>query len=270
MTRESCPALFDGVRTVMYSGYDYEEYCCRYLKKCGYKHIRQTQRAKDHGVDIIATKRRKKYAFQCKYYEKNVGNRAVQEAYTGCSYYECDVPVVITNAGFTKNAIHEAQTLGVELISGVDIKRRHHYVRWMVTCMLLVALFACMPQEWRHFLDGKFEDLLENSRFVGILLDLVLVTAAVLAVRGYMIVFGRKRNEDMEDDEIEDDDAESDEIEEGDDGGVSEIDDDDENVSGIEDEDADVSDNEDDDADSDGIIDDAASEPEDNDDSGEI
>lgn len=241
MTRESCPALFDDVRTAMYSGYDYEEYCCRYLKKCGYKHIRQTQRAKDHGVDIIATKRRKKYAFQCKYYEKNVGNRAVQEAYTGCSYYECDVPVVITNAEFTKNAIHEAQTLGVELISGVDIKRRHHYVRWIVTCLLLVVLLVCMPQEWRHFLDGEFEDLLENSRFAGILLDLVLVTAAVLAVRGYMIVFGRKRNEDMEDDGdsngIIDDDTDSDVIDEADrDSGENEEDD------------ADVSKNEEDDA----------------------
>ena len=47
----------------MYTGYDYEEYCCRYLKSKGYKHIKQTPRAKDHGIDIIAQKHRKKYAF---------------------------------------------------------------------------------------------------------------------------------------------------------------------------------------------------------------
>ena len=112
----------------MYTGYDYEEYCCRYLKSKGYKHIKQTPRAKDHGIDIIAQKHRKKYAFQCKYYGKKVGNRAVQEAYTGCSYYDCDIPVVITNSTFTKNAIEEAQTLGVKLIDSVDIRRKQNIV----------------------------------------------------------------------------------------------------------------------------------------------
>lgn len=132
----------------MYSGYDYEEYCCEYLRKKGYKHIQLTPRAGDHGIDIIAVKRRKKYAFQCKYYEGKVGNRAVQEAYTGCSFYECDIPVVMTNSEFTKNAVMEAERLGVELIEGVEIRRKTHFIlRLFVAALIALAIIQLFSQD---------------------------------------------------------------------------------------------------------------------------
>ncbi len=97
------------------NGEEYEKYICRQMKKYGYKKIQTTSRTGDHGVDILALAGRKTYAVQCKFYSANVGNYAVQEAYTGCAYYECDVPVVVTNMLFTKQAKQEAEKLGVEL-----------------------------------------------------------------------------------------------------------------------------------------------------------
>jgi hypothetical protein len=47
----------------MYTGYDYEEYCCEYLKKQRYRHISQTPKSGDHGVDIIAVKHGKNMLF---------------------------------------------------------------------------------------------------------------------------------------------------------------------------------------------------------------
>lgn len=162
----------------MYTGYDYEEYCCRYLKSKGYKHIKQTPRAKDHGIDIIAQKHRKKYAFQCKYYGKKVGNRAVQEAYTGCSYYDCDIPVVITNSSFTKNAIEEAQTLGVKLIDSVDIRRKHNIFLLIVVAVVLIGLlYAVMPDS--KIIDNLIGNIFDDYRSALTVLAVFLMLAAL-------------------------------------------------------------------------------------------
>ena len=44
-----------------------------------------------------------------------VGNKAVQEAYAGANFYDCDKAVVMTNITFTKSATQLAQKLDVEL-----------------------------------------------------------------------------------------------------------------------------------------------------------
>lgn len=108
------------------NGEEYEEYICRQMRKSGYKNIRTTSVTGDHGVDILASSGKKTYAVQCKFYSSNVGNYAVQEAYTGCAYYECDVPVVVTNKLFTKQAKQEAEKLGVELWeeNKIPVRRR--------------------------------------------------------------------------------------------------------------------------------------------------
>ena len=178
----------------MYTGYDYEEYCCRYLKSKGYKHIKQTPRAKDHGIDIIAQKRRKKYAFQCKYYGKKVGNRAVQEAYTGCSYYDCDIPVVITNSTFTKNAIEEAQTLGVKLIDSVDIRRKHNIFLLIVVAVVLIGLlYAVMPDS--KIIDNLIGNIFDDYRSALIVLAVFLMLAA-LGIRKAFKSISYSRTED--------------------------------------------------------------------------
>ena len=193
----------------MYTGYDYEEYCCRYLKSKGYKHIKQTPRAKDHGIDIIAQKHRKKYAFQCKYYGKKVGNRAVQEAYTGCSYYDCDIPVVITNSTFTKNAIEEAQTLGVKLIDSVDIRRKHNIFLLIVVAVVLIGLlYAVMPDS--KIIDNLIGNIFDDYRSALTVLAVFLMLAA-LGIRKAFKSISYSRTEDdglQEDGSTKEDDSE--------------------------------------------------------------
>lgn len=97
------------------SGEDYERAMCRKLRRYGFRKIRATAASGDHGTDILAVRKGISYAIQCKYYSYPVGNHAVQEAYTGCAYYGCDVPAVLTNSTFTANARREAERIGVEL-----------------------------------------------------------------------------------------------------------------------------------------------------------
>lgn len=105
------------------TGQEYEKFCAGYLRKHGYTDIEMTKATGDNGVDIIARKGKEKYAVQCKYYSKNVGNAAVQEAYSGARYYRCDRAVVMTNAEFTAPACELAAELGVSLMPGIVPKR---------------------------------------------------------------------------------------------------------------------------------------------------
>ena len=198
----------------MYTGYDYEEYCCRYLKSKGYKHIKQTPRAKDHGIDIIAQKHRKKYAFQCKYYGKKVGNRAVQEAYTGCSYYDCDIPVVITNSTFTKNAIEEAQTLGVKLIDSVDIRRKHNIFLLIVVAVVLIGLlYAVMPDS--KIIDNLIGNIFDDYRSALIVLAVFLMLAALGIRKAFKSISYSRTEDDSEEEYDSTDEADSAEDEDG-------------------------------------------------------
>lgn len=102
------------------NGLDYEKYCFDWLKKQGYRNIQLTRASGDQGIDILACRNRKKYGFQCKYYQKPVGNEAVQQAYSGCAYYHCDLGGVITNNSFTRSAIALAEETGILLYEKVE------------------------------------------------------------------------------------------------------------------------------------------------------
>ena len=104
-----------GFQTTCSSGEEYEMICCQKLRQHGFTHVQTTPRTGDHGIDILAKRSGRKYAIQCKYYSSPVGNHAVQEAFSGCSYYGYHIPIVLTNNVFTTNAIDEAQRLGVQL-----------------------------------------------------------------------------------------------------------------------------------------------------------
>ncbi len=97
------------------SGEEFEWFCTSILEKNGYTNIITTPVSGDHGVDIITEKDSIKYAIQCKYYSSPVGNKAVQEVFSGRAFYKCDIAVVMTNNTFTKQAIQEATALGVKL-----------------------------------------------------------------------------------------------------------------------------------------------------------
>ena len=56
-------------------------------------------------IEIIAEKNGMKYAVQCKHYSSNVGNHAVQEAFSGKSIYNADVAVVMFYSNNVKNSI---------------------------------------------------------------------------------------------------------------------------------------------------------------------
>lgn len=96
-----------------YEGRCFESACAEYLRACGFRKIKLTKGSGDQGVDIIATYRGELYAVQCKYYSKNVGNKAVQEVYSGMQYHGCDRAIVMTNAGFTRYARELAESLEV-------------------------------------------------------------------------------------------------------------------------------------------------------------
>ena len=97
------------------NGYEYEELCAKFLRKSGFKNVEVTSGSGDQGIDVIGYKDKKKYGIQCKCYEGTVGNKAVQEAYSGAAYYECDVAVVMTDSRFSAPARELADSLDVVL-----------------------------------------------------------------------------------------------------------------------------------------------------------
>ena len=91
------------------SGWDFERYCADCLLKKGFTKAEVTSGSGDHGVDIIAEQNGIRFGIQCKLYQGQIPNKAVQEAYTGASYYDCDVAVIMSNSELTRQAQVEAK-----------------------------------------------------------------------------------------------------------------------------------------------------------------
>jgi len=106
--------------------YEYEHYCASILRKNGWD-AKTTKGSGDHGVDIVA----KSYgidesfeiilAIQCKLYSSNVGNAAIQEVVTGMKFWNAQIPIVVTNANYTKQAIEIARVHKVYLLHHDDL-----------------------------------------------------------------------------------------------------------------------------------------------------
>ena len=114
-----------GVNNEM-SGSDYEEYCSNILSNAGWK-VSITKASNDQGVDIVAEIENLKYCIQCKRYSNPVGNKAVQEVYAGKDHYGGTHSVLVSNAGFTKSAKELAKSLGVILISDIELDKLENY-----------------------------------------------------------------------------------------------------------------------------------------------
>lgn len=97
------------------SGIYFERVLCEILKANGYTDVETTKASNDYGIDVLAEKDGVTYAIQCKCYSSTVGNKAVQEAYTGKDFYNRMVAVVATNSTFSKSAIETAKTTRVLL-----------------------------------------------------------------------------------------------------------------------------------------------------------
>lgn len=96
-------------------GHDFEYFCADILKKNGFSNVEVTQGSGDQGIDILATKDGIKYGIQCKCYSSDIGNKAVQEAFSGKTFYNCHVGAVLTNRYFTASAKELAEKSGVLL-----------------------------------------------------------------------------------------------------------------------------------------------------------
>lgn len=101
------------------NGYKYEHHAAKYLKKHGFSNIKVTKASGDYGADIIANKRGRRYAIQCKYYSRPVGLKAVQEVVAAKRYYHCSKAMVITNNTYTRQARVLAKTNSVQLVENI-------------------------------------------------------------------------------------------------------------------------------------------------------
>lgn len=97
------------------SGVYFENVLCEILEVNGFTNIETTKVTNDNGIDVLAEKDGITYAIQCKCYSSTVGNKSVQEAYTGKGFYHRMVAVVATNSTFSKSAIETAKTTQVLL-----------------------------------------------------------------------------------------------------------------------------------------------------------
>ena len=102
------------------SGDEYENYCKYILKQRGWI-VELTPKSGDQGVDLIATKEYLKVCIQCKRYSKPVGNKAIQEIFTGKQFYSGSHGVLVSNAGFTKSAKSLASKTGIILLSDENL-----------------------------------------------------------------------------------------------------------------------------------------------------
>lgn len=108
--KPSVEKVFDNM-----DGHSFEYYCADILSKNGFQNVKVTQGSGDQGIDILAEKDGIKYGIQCKCYSSDIGNKAVQEAFAGKTYYGCHVAVVLTNRHFTRSAKQLSETNNVLL-----------------------------------------------------------------------------------------------------------------------------------------------------------
>jgi hypothetical protein len=101
-------------------GIDFEYWCAARIEEQGWA-ARVSKATGDQGVDIEAMRDGITVAIQCKRYADPIGNKSVQEAFTGMTHYRADAAVVIGTGGFTKAALELATNTGVILLDAENI-----------------------------------------------------------------------------------------------------------------------------------------------------
>jgi len=102
------------------SGVEFEQFLAGLFRAQGYA-IELTPISGDYGADLILSKDGNRIAVQAKRHIGSVGVKAVQEALSGQSYYQCHTAWVITTGAFTINALELAKKSGVKMIGRSDI-----------------------------------------------------------------------------------------------------------------------------------------------------
>lgn len=106
--------------TVPSNGVDFEYWCAARIEEQGWN-VRVSKASGDQGVDIEAMKDGTLVAIQCKRYAQPIGNKSVQQAYTGATHYSANKAVVIGTGGYTRAAVELAANTGVILIDAENI-----------------------------------------------------------------------------------------------------------------------------------------------------
>ena len=126
-----------------------------------------------------------------------MGNKAVQEVYAAATFYDCDRAVVMTNATFTSGAVELAETLGVELMPGIDFAKKRFGVIGLVLLIAMVAMGGLLyiaiakPElpEWLSFLQPERIADPRNIAFLsaGTVLSLLLLIMRCRRPRSYAL-----------------------------------------------------------------------------------
>lgn len=101
-------------------GVGFEEWVAESLRVFGWT-ASTTKATGDQGVDVIAEQNKIKIAIQCKLYSGSVGNKAVQEVYSGMKHNALNCAAVISTGNYTKSAHELSKSTGVILISHLEI-----------------------------------------------------------------------------------------------------------------------------------------------------
>ena len=112
------------------TGIQFERYCMKLLELYGFVDVRGTEVTGDSGVDILCKEGTtgERYAIQCKRWAKSLGNKVVQEIYTGAAlksitFHQPVRAAVMTNSYFTQDAQKAAHKLGVILWDAEDVQK---------------------------------------------------------------------------------------------------------------------------------------------------
>jgi restriction system protein len=97
------------------SGHEFEEKLALMFRSLGYRAEIVGTKGGDFGGDLVVSRDSTRTVVQAKCWRKNVGVKAVQEAFTAKAMYHADAAMVVTNAHFTNQAKTLARKNGVEL-----------------------------------------------------------------------------------------------------------------------------------------------------------
>ncbi len=139
---------------------EFENYCAELLEAKGFENVETTPGSHDFGIDILADRDGISYAIQCKCYSDTVGVKAIQEAYAGRDYYDAMIGVVMTNQGFSKDAITFADKLNIVLWDGDYVMKLIHEVALpeKKSMMDFFGNLLRKAPEHRKKVVGEFED----------------------------------------------------------------------------------------------------------------
>jgi restriction system protein len=99
---------------------EYERYCALLLNAKGWR-CELTKASGDQGADVLARKGKRFVVLQCKKYSSSVGNAAVQEVFAAQAHLRATHAAVVTNANYTRQAKHLANTTGVLLLHHAEL-----------------------------------------------------------------------------------------------------------------------------------------------------